>query len=258
MKIKNKTDIIIQARMGSARLKGKVLKKYKNYTPLKILIERLKKCKKISNIIICTTKLVEDDRIVDFCKKEKIKFFRGSKNDVLSRYYYCAKKFKSSEIIRITSDCPLIDYRIINNMLKLYQTLKVDYYANTYPLPTTYPDGMDIEIFNFSTLEKTFYYAALPSEREHVTPYMYNSKKFKIKRKELKKDISKLRFCIDYQSDFNFFVKLIKYFKNRIYDISMLDLVSHVKKKPKLIYYQKKIVRNQGWYSSLKKDEKFK
>ena len=100
--------------------------------------------------------------------------------------------------------------------------------------------------------------AKLPSEREHVTPFMYNSKKFKIKRKDLKKDVSKFRFCIDYKSDYNFFIKLLKYFKNRIYVISMLDLINHVKKRPGLIYYQRKIKRNEGWYSSLKKDEKYK
>lgn len=258
MKIKNKIDIIIQARMGSARLKGKVLKKYKKYIPLKILIERLKKCKKVSNIIICTTKLAEDDEIISFCKKENIKFFRGAKDDVLSRYYHCAKKFKSKEIVRVTSDCPLVDFRIINSMLNSFLNLNIDYYANTYPLPTTYPDGMDIEIFSFSTLKKTFMQAKLPSEREHVTPFMYNSKKFKIKRKDLKKDVSKFRFCIDYKSDYNFFIKLLKYFKNRIYVISMLDLINHVKKRPGLIYYQRKIKRNEGWYSSLKKDEKYK
>lgn len=258
MKNKKKTDVIIQARIGSARLKGKVLKKYKNYSSLKILIERLKRCKKITDIIICTTKLVEDDKIIKFCKKENIKFFRGAQHNVLSRYYYCAKKFNSKNIIRITSDCPLVDFRLINSMLNTFLKLKVDYYANTYPLPTTYPDGMDIEIFSFLTLKKTYMQAKLPSEKEHVTPYIYNSKKFKIKRRDLKKNFSNFRFCIDYKSDFNFFVSLIKYFKNKVYTISMLDLINHVKKRPGLIYYQRKIKRNEGWKSSLKKDENFK
>ena len=176
MNNKRKVDIIIQARIGSTRLKGKVLKKYKGLTPLKIMIERLKQCIKIRNITICTTKLSEDNKIVNFCKKEKIKFYRGSKNDVLSRYYETAKKFKSKIIVRVTSDCPLVDYRIINDMLNNFLKSKNEYYANSYPLPTTYPDGMDIEIFKYSTLKKTNKEAFLPSEREHVTPYIYNSK----------------------------------------------------------------------------------
>jgi len=255
---KHKVDIIIQARIGSTRLKGKVLKNYKGTTPLKIMIERLKQCKKIRNITICTTKLLEDNKIVNFCKKEKIKFYRGSKNDVLSRYYETAKKFKSKIIIRVTSDCPLVDYRIIDNMLNNFLKSKNEYYANSYPLPTTYPDGMDIEIFKYSALKKTNKEALLPSEREHVTPYIYNSKKFKFKRKDLKKDLSKYRFCIDYEKDFSLFCKLIDHFGKRIYNVDMMDLVNYVKKNSKLIKYQKFIKRNEGWTSVLVKDEKFK
>ena len=258
MKNRKKVDIIIQARIGSTRLKGKILKKHKGLTPIKIMIERLKHCKKINDVIICTTRLPEDTRVIKFCKKENIKFYRGSKNDVLSRYYETAKKFKSEIIIRITSDCPFVDYRIINNMLNIFLKSKINYYANTCPLPTKYPDGMDVEIFNFSTLKTTNKKAILPSEREHVTPYMYNSNKFKFKRKDLKKDLSKYRFCIDYQNDFDLFKKILIHFKNKVYNISMLELVNYVKKNPRLIEYQKFIKRNEGWGSALLKDEKFK
>ena len=257
MKKKSKLDIIIQARIGSTRLKGKVLKNYKNLTPLKILIERLKYCKNINEIIICTTKLKEDKRIIKFCKKENIKYFKGSKNDVLSRHFFTAKKFKSDAIVRITSDCPLIDYRIINQMTSFFLKKKVDYYANTYPLPTTYPDGMDIEIFNYKTLKAAHNKARLPSEREHVTPYMYNSGKFLTIRKSLKKDLSKFRFCIDYKKDFILLKKFINHFKKTIYTVSMYQLISFLKKKPNLIKYQKNINRNEGWTSSLKKDEAY-
>ena len=258
MKVKNKVDIIIQARIGSTRFRGKIFKKHKNYFPLKILIERLKKCANVSNIIICTTRLAEDNVIVDFCKRENISFFRGHRNDLLSRYFNTARKFKSNIIIRVTSDCPLIDYSIVNKMLNYFLKNKIDYYANTYPLPTTYPDGMDIEIFNYSTLEKTYKKAILPSEREHVTPYMFNSKKFLTKKTSLRKDLSKFRFCIDYYEDFVFFKKLLDHFKDRIYDLRMKDLIKYVKKNQTIIKYQNKIKRNEGWSTALKKDEKFK
>ena len=258
MKNRKKVDIIIQARIGSTRLKGKVLKKHKGLTPLKIMIERLKHCKKINVVIICTTRLAEDNKVVKFCKKENIKFYRGSKNDVLSRYYETAIKFRSKIIIRVTSDCPLVDYRIINNMLNMFLKSKIDYYANTYPLPTMYPDGMDVEIFNFSTLKITNKNAILPSEREHVTPYMYNSNKFKFKKKNLRKNLSKYRFCIDYKNDFNLFKKILNHFENKVYNIKMSELVNFVKKNPRLIKYQKLIKRNEGWSSVLLKDEKFK
>lgn len=252
-------DILIQARMGSTRLPGKVLKSYKKITPLKVLIKRLQNCKKIKNIIICTTREIEDLKIVDFCKKENIFFFRGSKQNVLSRYYQAARKFKSKNIIRITSDCPLVDYRIINNMINEFSKKKPDYYANTYPLPTKYPDGMDIEIFNFKILESTHFKAYLPSEREHVTPFMFKKKKgVNILKKNLHNDLSKYRFCIDYEKDFNLFKKFIDYFNNKIYSVSMFELVKYVKNNPKLINYQKEIKRNEGWTTSLKKDEKYK
>ena len=104
-----KFDVIIQARIGSSRMPGKVIKYYKNYNILNILIERIKKIKQIGKIIVATTKLKSDQKIVNFCKNNKILFFKGSEKDVLERYYETAKKFKLKNIIRLASDCPLID-----------------------------------------------------------------------------------------------------------------------------------------------------
>jgi spore coat polysaccharide biosynthesis protein SpsF (cytidylyltransferase family) len=252
-----KFDIIIQARIGSTRLKGKILKTHKGLSPLKVLIKRLHNCKNVRKIIICTTHKKEDNAVIKFCKNQNINFYRGSINNVLSRYFFSARKFKSKNIIRITSDCPFVDYRIINKMTDKFAKLNIDYYANTYPLPTNYPDGMDIEIFSFKTLKKTFCNASLPSEKEHVTPYIFKSKKFKIKKKILKTDLSKFRFTIDYHNDFILFKKIIDQFKKNIYKLSMNDLIKFVLKNPNLIKYQKKIKRNEGWATALKKDEKY-
>ncbi len=258
MKKKNKVHIIIQARVGSKRLRNKVLMEHKGLSPLKIMIERLKNCKNIEKIIVCTTSLKEDYKIVKFCKKEKLIVYRGSVNNVLSRYYEVAKKYNSQIIIRVTSDCPFVDYRIINEMLSEFKSFKIDYYANTYPMPTKFPDGMDVEIFKFSVLEKTYKLAKLPSEKEHVTPYMFNSKNFKTRKKNIKQNYSKYRFCIDYFDDFKLFTKILDNFKAKIYKTSMLDIIKFVQKNPNYINYQKKIKRNEGWASALKKDEKFK
>ena len=142
-------------------------------------------------------------------------------------------------------------------MIKIFKNTNIDYLANTYPMPTNYPDGMDIEIFNFKTLKNTFYDAKLPSEREHVTIYMWKSGKFKIKKKTIKKNFSKYRFCIDYNSDFIFLKKIINKFKENIFNVSMLQLINFCKKNSKIIVYQQNIIRNQGWLSSLKRDKKF-
>ena len=127
--------IIIQARLGSTRLPGKVLKNYKGYSILNVLVERLKRSKKVKNIIIATTKKKNDGKIVSFCKDNFIKYFLGPENDVLQRYYKTAKKFKVKNIIRITSDCPLIDIGILDKMIEIYKTKKYDYISNTYPEP---------------------------------------------------------------------------------------------------------------------------
>lgn len=244
--------------MGSTRLPNKILLKYKNITPLEILLKRLKNSKKINNIYIATTREIADRKIINFCKKNSINFFKGAKNNVLSRYYFTAKKFNISNIVRITSDCPLIDYRIIDKMIDIFENKNVDYLANTYPLPTTYPDGMDIEIFNIKTLSKTYKKAILPSEKEHVTPYMFKDKNFKTYKVNYKKDLSRFRFCLDYYKDYKLLCKIIDYFQSELYFLSMEELVNYVRKNPNLIYYQKKIKRNEGWSSALKKDQKYK
>jgi len=143
-------------------------------------------------------------------------------------------------------------------MINTFKKKKCDYYANSYPLPARYPDGMDIEIFNYSTLKKTYYNAILPSEKEHVTPFMFKSKKFNSKKLNISKDLSQYRFCVDYKKDFILFKKIIDHFKNRVYTIDMYDLINFVKKNKNLIKYQKKIKRNSGWDKALKKDEKFR
>jgi spore coat polysaccharide biosynthesis protein SpsF len=258
MKQKVNFGVIIQARMGSTRLPNKILLSYKKITPLGILIKRLKKSKYIDDIFIATTRNEADKKIVTFCKKNYLKYFKGSTNNVLSRYHYTAKKFKIDNIIRVTSDCPLVDYRIIDQMIKIYKKKEVDYLANTYPLPTKYPDGMDIEIFTKNTLLKSFNNASLPSEKEHVTPYMWKYNKFKICKKNYKTDLSKYRFCLDYPKDFKLLCRLIDIFKSKIYDVSMEQIVNLIKKNKNLVYYQRKIKRNEGWASSLKKDNKYK
>ena len=116
---------------------------------------------------------------------------------------------------------------------------------------------MDIEIFNFKTLKNTFYNAKLPSEKEHVTIYMWKSGKFKIKKKIIRKNYSKYRFCIDYKNDFIFLKKIIDKFEKEIFKISMYQLINFCKNNYKIIKYQKKIIRNEGWLSSLKKDKQF-
>ena len=171
---------IIQARMSSTRLPGKVMLKVENEnTILDCVINQLQSSNEIKNIVIATTDQKEDDVIVEFAKRKGIKYFRGSKKDVLDRYYQCAKKFRFSEIIRITSDNPLIDYEIADMTVKYFKSNNYDYITTDLAVPPfhrTYPLGYSVEVFTFSALENAWENAKLPSEREHVTPYFYNNK----------------------------------------------------------------------------------
>ena len=237
---------------------GKVIKYYKNYNILNILIERIKKIKQIGKIIVATTKLKSDQKIVNFCKNNKILFFKGSEKDVLERYYETAKKFKLKNIIRLTSDCPLIDPDMLEKMINNFNKYKIDFYSNTVPHPCKFPDGSDIEIFNFKTLKKTHNKAFLPSEREHVTFYMWKHKKFKTKKLNAKKDLSNYRYTVDYPNDFKLICSMIDYFGENILNIKMNDIINYIDKNPKKILYQKKIYRSIGWQKSLNEDKKFK
>ena len=249
--------VVIQAHIASKRLPGKVLTKYKNFNILDILIKRLKKSSQVDKIIIATTKNKKDIKIVNYCKKNKILFYRGSENDVLDRYYKVAKYYGLKNIIRLTSDCPLIDIKTLDKMIKKFKKLKVDYYANTVPHPCKFPDGSDIEIFNYKTLEKTRKNAFLPSEREHVTFYMWKSKNFFTKKFNIKEDLSKYRYTVDYKEDFKLICALIDFYGNSIVDIDMREIIKFINKNPKKVAYQKKLYRTIGWQSSFIKDQKY-
>ena len=201
---------IVQARTNSTRLPKKVLLKLGSMTVLEQVVRRIKKSKLIKKVIVATTTDKSDDIIANLCHRKKIKFFRGDMNNVLDRYYQAAKHFNLKHICRITSDCPLIDPDIIDLVANRYLQTGVDYISNSRP-ESTYPDGLDLEIFSFKVLARTRKEAKLLSEQEHVTPYIWkNPKKFKSLIVKNKTDLSNLRWTLDELIDY----KLIK----KIYD----------------------------------------
>ena len=170
----------IQARYFSNRLPGKVCKKLvNNLTVLDIVIKRLKKSKKVSNVIVLTTKK-NNKEIIATCKKNKVEFFKGSENNVLDRFYNAAKKYDAKNIVRITADCPLIDISILDENIDIYLKNNLDYISNINP--PSFPDGLDIEIFNFKSLSKSWRNAKSNFDREHVTQYILRNNSFKKKK----------------------------------------------------------------------------
>ena len=250
--------IIIQARMNSKRLPGKVLKKFRNISPLKLLIDKINFIGLKDLTIIATTNQKKDLKIINFCKKKNIKYFIGSNENVLKRYYECSSKFKIKNIIRLTADCPFLDVFLLKRMILIFKKNKYAYLSNAYPLPCNYPDGSDIEVFTHDALKDAHLNAKLPSEKEHVTNYIYQNKKNKIKRIDLKNDLSKYRYTIDNIGDFKVFEKILKVFKyEEIIKLKYYQITNFLKKNKELIKYQKTLKRNYGWKSSLKKDLKY-
>ncbi len=250
---------IIQARMSSTRLPGKVLKKIKGKTLLEILIDRLKHSKKIDKIIIATTDNKKDLAIVKLAKKINCPYFVGDENDVLDRFYQTAKKFKANIIVRISSDCPFQDPKLVDKMVDFYlkNKEKFDYVSNVDP--PTFPDGLDLWVFPFRTLERAWKEAKLKSEREHVCPYIWkNPHLFRIGHFESKINYSYLRWTVDEATDFEFVKNIYErlYQKGKIF--YMKDVLNLLKKNPNLHKIQENKIRDEGYLKSIKKDKKVK
>tara|TARA_B100000989_G_scaffold299038_1_gene292343 strand:- start:13668 stop:15719 length:2052 start_codon:yes stop_codon:yes gene_type:complete len=229
---KLKTLTIIQARTGSSRLPGKVLKKFNKISYLELMIRRLKKSKTKGKIIVATTKNKKDDQISRICNILNITCFRGSEIDVIDRYYQAAKKFNAKNIIRLTADCPLIDPKVLDKVVNSYFLTKVDYATNT--MPPTYPDGMDVEIFNFKSLNTAWKKSRkLKNLREHVTTHIRQNKKAKKTNICYKKDFSGLRITLDETADLKTINNILKSFSN-IYSFGIDDVIKLYKKKKKL------------------------
>ena len=241
--------------MGASRLPNKVLMKVNGeQTVLEHVIKQLSFCKSIGKIIVATTNLKQDDVIEELVKKLEIDVFRGDSSDVLDRYYQCAKKFNLDDIVRITSDCPLIDPEIVDKVIRKYEIEKFDYVTNT--LIRTFPIGLDAEIFSFDVLEKTWENAVLPSEREHVTPFIRNRKMdFSVGNIEYEKDFSKIRVSLDRKEDYELIKIIVNEFEKR--PILLQDIIKLFENKPELMRINEDIQHDEGMKKSLELDIDF-
>ena len=238
-----KIGIIVQTRMGSTRLPGKVLMKAdERDVMLDYSINQLKHCKNSDELIIATTNLERDDIIEEHCKNLHVDVFRGDEKDVLSRHYLCAKQYSLTHIVRIPSDKPLIDPQIVDMIIKFFISNEFDYVANfgvtekdgVLKLRSTYPSGTEVEMFSFEALEYSWKNAKTDDEREHVTPYIYlNPDNFKIKILDQTKNFSHLRWSLDYENDVTLIRELIKKIHNR--PILMENIVDLLEKNPEII-----------------------
>lgn len=191
---------IVQARMGSSRLPGKALKDIQGRSMLARVVRRAQRSSLIDRLIVATTDKEADDAIASECKILGVSVFRGSEDDVLDRYYQAAKAFSAEAVVRITSDCPLIDPDVIDRVVRVFLDNRPDYASNT--IENTYPRGLDVEVFTFSALEKAWRNASLDFERVHVTPYIYlHPELFRKLSVTAEKNLSFYRWTVDTAED---------------------------------------------------------
>ena len=194
---------IIQARMSSTRLPGKVLKSILGYPMLELQIERINRCKKLDQFVVATSIQPEDRPIVDLCQRLGVASFAGSLENVLDRFYQTARKYQADHVVRLTGDCPLAAPELIDELVRFYSQQDCDYASNCRP--PTLPDGLDAEIFSFSTLEQAWKEAKDPFELEHVVPFIiHRPERFRMVNYKYYKNISHLRWTVDEPEDFEF------------------------------------------------------
>ena len=232
---------IVQARTNSTRLRNKVMKKILNKTVIEILLRRLSKSKLIDKIIVATTKNKSDDKLVNLLKKLNFDFYRGSEKNVLKRYLDASKKYNAKYIVRITADNPIIEPKIVDNVIKLFEKTKVDYCTNENP--PTFPQGLCAEVFSYKALLSSLNKARKETEIEHVTTIMKKSKNIKRSNLYSKKNLSNIRLSLDYQKDFVVIKKVFNYFEKNIH-FSYFQLCKLIKKKPNLFKINSHLNKN--------------
>ena len=246
-----KISAIIQARTSSTRLPKKVLLNLPhdtNITVLQQVIRRLKKSKKLDSIILATTDEKEDNVLVDIAEKEAINYFRGSKYNVLERFYFAAKQFKVDIIVRITSDCPCVDPKIVDMLINTHIEADADYTANTIERGI-FIQGLDAEIIKYNSLEKAFYNATKEYEKEHVCPYIYKTKpelfKINIVSAYEKLYAPDIRVTIDTIEDYTLLCAVFDYlyYNNNYFNAD--DIVNLFNRKPWLKNINKNILHKR-------------
>jgi len=248
------TVLITQARSGSTRLPGKVLKEVDGQTLLQIHLERLNKCLKVDEIIVATTVNSEDEIIYNSALEWGFTAFRGSELNVLDRFYQSLKGKKPYWVVRVTSDCPLLDPELVDAIVNFAQDNSYDYVSNG--MVEHFPDGQDVEVFKFSALKKAWENAKLKSELEHVTPYIRNNSDgkgddiFSSMNYACQNNYSHIRMTVDEPRDFD----LIQYIINQLgTNKSWLDYTNYIIQND-LTKINDNIIRNEGFIKSLKND----
>ena len=246
---------ITQARYGSTRLPAKILKEVNGVTLLETHLRRILKSKLINKLMVATTDEEGAHFIVDIAKKVGVDYYQGSVNDVLDRFYQTAKPYQPDYVVRVTSDCPLIDAEIIDQTIRKAIDTGVDYCTNVYP--PMFPDGMDCEVIKFSVLEEAWKEATLKSDREHVTEFIGKNSpaeggtRYTYANQDAKEDNSDLRITVDTPEDFEAVKTLLETVGDKG---TCADYVKYLREHKDIIEINNMYERNEGYLESLKND----
>lgn len=247
-----KTVAIIQARMTSTRLPGKVMMDLDGSPMLYQVIARARLANALDLVTVATTTNATDDTIAEYCKAQRVQCFRGSENDVLDRYYQAARHFGAEVIVRLTADCPLLDPAVIDQVIETFRAGDYDYISNT--IEVSYPDGLDTEVFSLTALRRAWKEANLISEREHVTPYLWKHPDlFRLANVKNETDFSKLRWTVDEPQDLEFARRVYHYFRMEP-SFGMNDVMHLLRTHPELCEINTDFERNEGYQKSLRAD----
>jgi len=246
---------IIQARMGSTRLPGKVLADINGQPLLQRLIERVRATPGISRVVVATTTELADDVLADWCTTHAVPVYRGSTDDVLDRFWQCAQQHPAEFIVRVTADDPLKDPAVIAQALELCASApEVDYASNT--LQPTYPEGLDIEVVRYRTLERAAREATRPSEREHVMPYVWkHPDRFVLRGFVMQPDLSHWRWTVDKPADLELVRLIFAHFSDQPL-VGHQTVIAWLNKHPELLAINAGTIRHEGYFKTLAAEHK--
>ncbi len=248
---------VLQARVSSSRLPGKVLKPILGVPMLARQLERVKRAQSIDHLVVATSTEPADSEIVALCGASSTPCYRGSLDDVLDRCYEAVKPFDPNYIVRLTGDCPLTDWTLIDRLIGFCVEGNYDYASNT--LHPTWPDGLDVEVARFESFGQAWQEAELPSEREHVMPFLHRRpERFRLGSLEQEIDLSNLRWTVDEPEDFLFVDEIYKalYPTNAAFETA--EILSLLRARPNLQSINSNFGRNEGMIKSIAADTLFK
>lgn len=245
---------ILQARVSSTRLPGKVLKKILGVPMIFRQIERIQKSKLIDRLVVATSLDLSDNQIEELCKINQIECYRGSLTDVLDRFYQVGNMYKPEHVVRLTGDCPLIDPIVIDKVIQTHTEGKHDYTSNT--IEPTYPDGLDVEIFSWPSLQRVWQDAKLPSQREHVTLYInQHPELFTICNVKNDVDLSHLRWTVDELADLILVQDIYEHLYPENPNFTTREILDYYKNNKTLLMQNNQYKRNEGLLKSLQQDK---